>query len=51
MEGPFKSVIGGEGGVGGNRLVLLLNNVVRDYEKKFGPLDAEGRRQDESTLG
>ena len=32
------------------RLVLLLNNVVRDYEKKFGALDVEARRQ-ESTLG
>jgi hypothetical protein len=33
------------------RLVILLNNVVRDYEKKFGTLDAEARHQDESTLG
>ena len=33
------------------RLVLLLNNVVRDYEKKFGALDAEARRQGETTLG
>ena len=33
------------------RLVILLNNVVRDYEQKFGALDAEARRQGESTLG
>ena len=33
------------------RLVILLNNVVRDYEKKFGALDVEARRQGESTLG
>ena len=33
------------------RLVILLNNVVRDYEKKFGTLDMETRRPEESTLG
>ncbi len=33
------------------RLVMLLNNVIQDYEKKFGTLDAEARRQEESTLG
>ncbi len=33
------------------RLVLLLNNIVRDYEKRFGTLDVETRRQEESTLG
>ncbi len=33
------------------RLVILLNNIVRDYEKKFGALDLETRRQEESTLG
>jgi len=33
------------------RLVLLLNNIVRDYEKRFGNLDVEARRQEESTLG
>jgi hypothetical protein len=33
------------------RLVLLLNNIVRDYEKRYGILDVEARRQAESTLG
>ncbi len=33
------------------RLVLLLNNILRDYEKKFGALDVEARRREESTLG
>ena len=33
------------------RLVILLNNVVRDYEKKFGALDMEARAREESTLG
>ena len=33
------------------RLVLLLGNVVRDYEKRYGTLDLEARRQTESTLG
>ncbi len=33
------------------RLLLLLSNIVRDYEKKFGALDLEVRRQEESTLG
>jgi len=33
------------------RLVLLLNNIVRDYEKRYGTLDLETRRQEESTLG
>ncbi len=33
------------------RLLLLLNNIVRDYEKRFGNLDVEARRQEESTLG
>jgi len=33
------------------RLVLLLNNIVRDYEKRYGTLDLETRRQEESALG
>ncbi len=33
------------------RLAGLLNNVIRDYEKKFGTLDVEARRVGESTLG
>jgi len=33
------------------RLVLLLNNIVRDYEKRYGTLDLETRRQEETTLG
>ncbi len=33
------------------RLVLLLNNIVRDYEKRYGALNLETRRQEESTLG
>ena len=33
------------------RLVQLLGNVVRDYEKRYGALNAEARRQEESTLG
>ena len=33
------------------RLVMLLGNVLRDYEKKFGSLDLETRRQEESALG
>ncbi len=33
------------------RLLLLLNNIVRDYEKRYGTLDLETRRQEESTLG
>ena len=32
------------------RLVILLNNVVQDYEKKFGALDLEARRPDKSIL-
>ena len=32
------------------RLVLLLNNVVQDYEKKFGALDLEARRPDKAIL-
>ena len=32
------------------RLALLLNNVVQDYEKKFGALDLEARRPDKSIL-
>ena len=32
------------------RLAVLLNNVVQDYEKKFGALDLEARRPDKSIL-
>ena len=32
------------------RLSLLLNNVVRDYESRYGALDAEVRRPADSTL-
>ena len=32
------------------RLALLLNNVVRDYESRYGALDAEVRRPADSTL-
>jgi len=31
------------------RLVLLLNNVIRDYEGRFGTLDIEARRPVEPT--
>ncbi len=31
------------------RLALLLNNVIRDYEQKFGTLDIEVRRPPEPT--
>ena len=33
------------------RLVLLLNNIVRDYEKRYGTLDLEARRREEPPLG
>ncbi len=33
------------------RLGLLLNNIVRDYERRYGALDVEARRPEESTLG
>jgi hypothetical protein len=32
------------------RLATLLNNVIRDYEFRFGPLDMEARRKYDSTM-
>jgi hypothetical protein len=31
------------------RLATLLNNVIRDYEFRFGPLNIEGRPDDSTT--
>ena len=32
------------------RLSLLLNNIVRDYESRYGALDVEARRPTDSTV-
>ena len=32
------------------RLSLLLNNIVRDYESRYGALDVEARRPTDSTI-
>ena len=32
------------------RLALLLNNIIQDYEKRYGKVDVEIRRPDDSML-
>ena len=32
------------------RLTILLNNIVQDYEKRYGKVDVEIRRPDDSAL-
>ncbi len=32
------------------RLSILLNNILQDYEKRYGKLDVEIRRPDDSTV-
>jgi hypothetical protein len=32
------------------RLSILLNNVIRDYESRYGVMEVEARRPDDSTV-
>ena len=32
------------------RLSILLNNVIRDYESRYGVMEVETRRPDDSTV-